>query len=120
MRKGFPTYLAFAKASLSDLLGEDALEASMRKSVTELRSCLFLNDGKGNFTKVPLPALAQAAPVFDFGIDDFNGDGLPDLIPVGNHFQVSTQLGGPDALRGPVFLGSQSGTINGLRSELPP
>lgn len=120
LRKNFPTYKAFAEASLEELLGKDRLDAATYKLVTELRSCLFLNDGKGSFKKIPLPAITQAAPVFDFGIADFNKDGHTDLLPLGNHFQVSTQLGRPDALQGPVLLGSQEGVFHWAPQMIAP
>lgn len=120
LRKKFPTYRAFAEASLEDLLGAEALNAATHKTVTELRSCLFLNDGKGNFQKVPLPPIAQAAPVFDLGVADVNADGMPDLLPLGNHYQVSTQLGRPDALQGPVLLGNSEGDFRWAPKMIAP
>ena len=93
-------------------MANEALNAASRKEVAELASCLFLNDGKGHFEKKPLPRIAQASAIYDFGIDDFDGDGRPDLFPVGNLFQISTQLGRLDALNGLILRNEGNGEFS--------
>lgn len=112
LQKTFRTYAGFARASLQDLFGEEALAAAREKKVVELSSCLFRNDGSGHFEKERLPAMAQASAVFDFGIDDFNADGRPDLLLLGNHYQISTQLGRLDALQGTVLCADPAGNFH--------
>jgi hypothetical protein len=103
LNKRYRTYREFAQASLDDLFGPAPLKAADQKKVYELASCVFLNDGKGNFSKVPLPLMAQASVVYDILVEDQDGDGYPDLLLVGNLHEISTQLGRMDALHG-VFL----------------
>lgn len=109
LNKKYRTYEGFARASLAEVFGPDGLDAAVRKEVTELASCLFLNDGKGHFEKKPLPRIAQASALFDFGIADFDGDGRPDLFPVGNLLQISTQLGRLDAINGLILHNESNG-----------
>lgn len=109
LNKKYRSYEAFARASLAEVFGPEALEASIRKEAVELASCIFLNDGKGHFEKKPLPRIAQASVLYDFGIADFDGDGRPDLFPVGNLFQISTQLGRLDAINGLILHNAGNG-----------
>ena len=112
LNKKFRTYQGFAQASLPEVFGQEALSAATRKQVTELASCVFLNDGKGHFEKKPLPRIAQASAIYDFGIDDFDGDGRPDLFAVGNLLQISTQLGQLDALNGLILRNEGKGEFS--------
>lgn len=111
LNKKYRSYQAFARASLAEVFGQEALEGSVRKEVAELASCLFLNDGKGHFLKKPLPRIAQASALYDFGIADFDGDGLPDLFPVGNLYEISTQLGRLDAVNGLILHNAGNGNF---------
>lgn len=120
LNKKFRTYKGFAQASLADLFGEDALGQSRIRQVEELRSMVYINDGQGNFTPVPLPKIAQASAVFDIFADDFDGDGRPDLLLVGNLFEISTQLGRLDALPGLVLQGDGTGGFTWSREESLP
>ena len=103
LNKKYRSYNSFARANLQDLFGRDALLRADQKQVTELASCLFINDGNGKYHKQPLPLLAQASIIYDFALDDFDQDGELDLLPVGNHHQLNTQLGRLDGLNGLIL-----------------
>jgi len=47
-----------------------------------------------------LPKLCQVAPVNDMLIDDFDKDGKPDILLVGNDFSAESNYGRFDALTG--------------------
>ncbi len=106
LNKKFLSYSDFASASISDLFGNTALRKAQKKQVTELRSSLFINDGSGNFSKLPLPIIAQISSIHDIISEDFNADGFKDLLIVGNNFEISTQLGRLDALHGLILYNS--------------
>lgn len=112
LNKKYRTYNAFAKASLEELFGADALQAASKKQVFELRSCVFRNDGKGNFDKIPLPGIGQASIVYDFLSEDLDGDGYKDLILIGNLHEMSTQLGRLDAFQGLVLKNNGDGSFS--------
>ncbi|WP_445384007.1 VCBS repeat-containing protein [Robiginitalea sp. IMCC44478] len=104
LNKKYRTYNSFARANLQDLFGREALLKADQKQVTELASCLFINDGNGKYHKQRLPLLAQASVIYDFALDDFDQDGEVDLLPVGNHYQLNTQLGRLDGLNGLILI----------------
>ncbi|ASV30584.1 VCBS repeat-containing protein [Maribacter cobaltidurans] len=107
LNKTFLSYDSFAKASIEDMFGNSLLKNADKKFVFELRSCLFLNEGSGKFTKQPLPLIAQASSIQDIAFNDFNNDGYKDLFVVGNTFEISTQLGRLDALHGLILYHSK-------------
>ncbi len=109
LNKKYRTYKDFASASLQDLFGSDALQAAATKSVYELETSLYLNDGQGHFSVQRLPRMAQASAVFDMGLDDFDNDGKTDIMLLGNLHEISTQLGRLDALQGQVLLQDNDG-----------
>ncbi len=119
LNKKFRTYRSFAQASLDDLFGKDALGSAAKKHVFELRSCVFLNDGQGRFEKIPLPAIGQASIVYDFLLEDLDGDGYTDLVPVGNLYEISTQLGRLDAFQGLVLKNQGDGTFSWAPERSP-
>ena len=111
LNKKFLSYSDFASASITDLLGSTSLRKSDKKEVYELRSSVFINDGSGNFLKLPLPTIAQISSINDIISEDFNSDGFNDLLIVGNNFEISTQLGRLDALHGLILYHSGDGKI---------
>jgi hypothetical protein len=61
-----------------------------------LGSCCFINDGKGNFTKMELPAALQMAPVFTFC--PLSADKKGNYLAAGNFYGVVPYEGRYDAL----------------------
>jgi hypothetical protein len=66
-----------------------------------LTSSCFINDGKGNFTRIDLPAELQEAPVFAFA--PFNYNNKADYLACGNFYGVIPYEGRYDALQPSFF-----------------
>lgn len=96
LRRRVPTYRAYARASIEELVGADRLAEADRLDVTELRSGVFLSsddrDGPA-FRFVPLPRPAQLAPIFGLAAGDFDGDGHADLYAVQNSHAPHPEIG---------------------------
>jgi hypothetical protein len=110
-----PTYKDFAKANMRDLYGEK-LDNALHLTVRGLYSCVFINDGKGNFTMKKLPVEAQMSPILDVVVEDIDGDGNLDLITVGNMYEAEVETVRYDAGRGCILLGDGKG---GFKSVPP-
>lgn len=104
LNKKYLSYERFGRASLSELFGSRALEAGLIKQVTELSSCYFENTGNNRFKKHLLPQDIQYSSVRDLQAVDLNQDGFMDLLPCGNDFEISTQLGRLDAFKGGALI----------------
>ncbi len=88
----FRTFDAFARATLPEIYGSDALGRCLELRCDELRSLVLRNDG-ATFTTLPLPPLAQVAPVQGIGVLDADGDGVLDLLLAQNSFSPEPETG---------------------------
>lgn len=93
LRKRFPTNAAYARATLDQIVGSDALQRARRWAATELRSGVFLSEAGGTFRFEPLPILAQLAPMSAVVAGDFDADGLADLYAGQNSFAPVARVG---------------------------
>lgn len=108
----FPTYGAFAKASVDDVLG-DAARGAVRVRATTFDHLLFLNRG-GHFEPRALPPEAQLAPAFGAVVADFDGDGHEDIFLAQNFSPTAIDTPRLDAGAGLVLLGDGRGDFRPL------
>lgn len=114
LSKKFPTYKAFASASLSEIFGEDKLAAVRRLTATELASGVFLQQTDGTFRFSALPRAAQLAPINAIVAADLTGDGTTDLYCVGNNFGPEPTTGRFDGSLGVLLKGDGRGDFSAL------
>ncbi len=112
LRRAAPTFEAFARSSVDDLLGTGRT-GLYRASAATLLHTVFLNTG-GRFEPHPLPPAAQLAPAFGVAVADFDRDGREDLFLAQNHFATPEGIGRHDAGRGVVLLGDGAGGFTAL------
>lgn len=105
--KKFLRYDSYAGKTLEEVLTAEQLAASKKLMVQQTQTCVFYNDGKGNFSMEPLPVMAQVAPVFTIQADDFNNDGITDIFLAGNFYGLKPETGRYDASYGITLLGSR-------------
>jgi hypothetical protein len=119
MRGRFPSYAKYAEATLEQTLSREERErAYVAQSVTFASSYLE-NLGGGKFALRALPLPAQVAPLFGMLAGDYDADGNPDVLLVGNSYAEETQGGWADASIGAVLLGDGKGGfryVNGAAS----
>ncbi len=101
LSKKFKTYNAFANAGLGVILNDENLES--QKHHAYIFQTLFLINNNGKFQTKALPAEAQYSTVQDLIIDDFDADGIDDIIIAGNKFNVEIETTRADASIG-LFL----------------
>jgi hypothetical protein len=105
----FPTFAAYAGASLDQILGAVPVRTDRLEART-LDHMVFLNRGD-HFEPRPLPGAAQLAPAFSAGVADFDGDGHEDVF-LAQNFSY-TVAGAPryDAGRGLLLRGDGQGGL---------
>jgi hypothetical protein len=111
-----PTFDAYARATMKDLLGPD-LASAQRLEAETLDHVVLLNRG-GRFEAIPLPAEAQLAPAFAADVADFDGDGHEDLFLSQNFFPTETGTRRYDAGRGLLLLGNGRGTLTPVPGQV--
>ncbi|PWT72820.1 MAG: hypothetical protein C5B59_14900, partial [Bacteroidetes bacterium] len=120
LKKKFLYAKDFAKANMNELFTEEKLKAADTLSANFFANAVLINDGDLHFTAKPMPWLAQLSPYRDAVVVDANGDGLPDILLVGNYYDNNIQMGRYDADFGTILVNQgndsfSAESINGLQ-----
>ncbi len=112
IRKRFPTYHDYASHSFEEMFSEAERENTFVREARQMASCYFENQGNFTFKLHVLPREAQMAPINTMCIEDFTGDGLPDLLLAGNFYGTETIGGQLDAGKGLLLEGTGGGEVS--------
>jgi hypothetical protein len=105
----FPTYGAFASASMVQLFGAAPLAKALHYEADTFASVLLHNDGGKGFTLTPLPDEAQLSPIRGIVVHDVDGDGKLDLLVAGNLYGAEPNTARADASNGLWLRGDGRG-----------
>ncbi|MFK5972119.1 MAG: VCBS repeat-containing protein [Flavobacteriaceae bacterium] len=111
MKKIFPDYTSYAKATISDVLSKQEQSSSYIVKAFQFNSAYLQNNGSGQFELTALPKTAQIAPVFGILIKDFDKDGNLDVLLSGNDHGTEVGTGRYDASKGTFLKGNGDGTF---------
>lgn len=117
LRKQNLKHSQYAGKTIQDLLGEEALQDAVLKTVNNFESIIAINDGDFNFTIQNLPAEIQLSSVCAGAIVDVNEDQLPDLILGGNHFNYIPQFSRLDASKGHLLINKGSAVFDYVNNK---
>ncbi|MFT4761278.1 MAG: hypothetical protein ACI9XO_003220 [Paraglaciecola sp.] len=101
----FPTFGEFADADLSDIYGEQNLNAALSYQA-QLFESVILRNNNGAFSIEKLPRTAQVSPINGIVSADFNQDGKIDLLVAGNHYGAEVETTRADAGIGLLLTGN--------------
>ncbi len=111
VKKKYPNYGDYAKATVADIFGQDALDEAYHRKATNFASLYIENKGKGQFEAHPLPTRAQASAIHDFVVRDVNADGQLDVLLAGNIYNIEYRTARADAGVGLLLLGNGDGSF---------
>ena len=114
VRKKFENYKSFANATMDSLLTKQQRTGGLQLHANYFSSAFLRNDGNGKFTMTALPAQAQLSVLNGMSVDDYDGDGNPDVVINGNDFGTEVTVGRYDALNGLVLKGDGKGNFKSL------
>jgi hypothetical protein len=100
----------YKEATISDIFADAIIQRSVVLQARFMESCVLMNTGKGNFQVTPLPAEAQFSPVYALAADDFDHDGICDILLGGNQYRAKPQTGIYDGSYGQLIKGTSEGT----------
>lgn len=110
MKKKFLHYRDYRNVNLQDIISPAQEGNSSILQADEFRSMIIIND-QNKLRLKPLPSVVQLFPVYSILVDDFNQDGVNDLILAGNFIDVQPELGPYDAGYGVILKGNPDGTF---------
>ncbi|MEO9211390.1 MAG: RNA-binding protein, partial [Ginsengibacter sp.] len=108
LKAKFPSYESYSNATVKDIFPPEQFAKAIHLKADEFRSGVFINNN-GTFHFEPFPIEAQIFPVRDLVIDDFNHDGLKDILLTGNDYTKRVQSGRDDAGKGLLLLQNKAG-----------
>lgn len=109
IRKKFFGYGDLGAATVQDVFSQKELEGAIIHQTTQLATCYVENLGNGQFKTTALPWQAQVAPVFGILPHDADGDGLLDVLLVGNDYGMELLQGRADAFNGLLLKNAGNG-----------
>jgi len=109
LRDKFPTFDAFASATVYDIYGESNLKRALHYRANTFASAYAENLGNGQFQLHELPLQAQLSSVNDILIRDFTQDGHPDVLMAGNLYGSEVRTPRNDASVGLLLAGNGKG-----------
>ncbi len=105
LKTRFPTYEAYAAATIPDIFTPAQLQQATHLEAEQFHSGIFYSS-KGAYNFIPFDNEAQAFPVRAILTGDFNRDGKEDIILAGNSYAERAQSGRIDAGKGLLLLQS--------------
>jgi len=116
LKQTFPSYDAFAGATLQEVFAPDLLNTSLRLTADNFSSMIGYNEG-GRLKMVPLPREAQFSPLRSALVMDLNKNGQQDILLHGNLYQSEVETPRADAGIGLVLTGNKDGTFHTLTEK---
>ncbi len=113
LKDKFHSYTDYGNASLFEVYGSK-LKTALHYQATIFSSITLMNRGNGKFELIPLPNLAQIAPMDAIVIEDLDGNGSPDLLVAGNLFVSEVETGRADAGKGCILLNDGHASFKAL------
>jgi hypothetical protein len=114
LKKAYVTYSEVAGETV-DYMFYGWFSGHTELKAETLGSCCFINDGKGNFSKMELPADLQMAPVFSF----ISLPGTGNFLAGGNFYNVIPYEGRYDALQPTLFSFNKTNNYFDVKANLP-
>ncbi|PWJ58001.1 VCBS repeat protein [Dyadobacter jejuensis] len=110
------TYQDFASKDLEGLIGPE-LKNALHLNATEFRSGIFVNEGAGQYSFNAFENQAQVSPVNGILYEDFDRDGLKDLLLAGNNLMSEIETTRADAGNGVFMKGTAKGQFVAVKGS---
>lgn len=102
LKEKFKDYNSFAIADVEDVYSDLGLKDALELNANTFSSYILQND-KGHFNKIKLPSYAQISSINDILIDDFDHDGMKEVLVAGNLYTSEVETTRNDASYGSLI-----------------
>jgi enediyne biosynthesis protein E4 len=109
----YKEYVTFSFAGINDMFDENILKRLLFKLDVNTTSSYILYNEKGKFRWEKLPRSLQVAPIKKVIVQDFNGDGWPDVLLGGNDYSYDVSTGYYDSNKGMLLLNKGKNQVIG-------
>lgn len=109
LEKKYKKYDDYKGAAINDIFSPVVLQRALKLNAMYMESCVMINSG-GEFKLTPLPVEAQFSPVYAIYADDFDHDGICDIITGGNNYRTKPESGIYSASYGLFLKGTRDTT----------
>lgn len=116
LKKKYLKYENYKDQTIKDIFTKEELSNSIVQRAYEFSSSVLINQG-GRFTIEPLPVEAQLSTVYAIVVEDFEGDGIVDILLAGNLYGVKPEVGRYDASYGTYLKGIGAGKFEAVPSR---
>ncbi len=113
----YKKYVDYKDQTMEDIFPPEVLKRSVKLEARIMSSCLMLNKKDGTFNLTPLPAEAQFSPVYAIAADDFDKDGICDILLGGNQSRAKPETGTYFASYGLLLRGNTTGTYQSVSAQ---
>lgn len=110
----FLKHAEFGEANINEILTNEQRVNALIYRANYFSSAYLENKGAGQFSINALPIEAQLAPINGIITEDFNNDGHPDILMVGNDYGTELLMGRYDAFTGLLLSGNGQGEFKPL------
>ncbi|RKR14383.1 VCBS repeat protein [Maribacter vaceletii] len=108
LARKIPSYTDFANKDVKDIVG-NRIESALHYQATEFKSGIFINNGSNGFSFEPFTNEVQQSPINSIAYQDFDKDGLKDLLLAGNNYMSEVETTRSDAGVGTYLKGTTNG-----------
>ena len=109
MRKKFIRYKDYSGTTLDALFTDDQKRNMDIFKTRTFESGVLLNEGNGSFRFIPFPDMGQLSNINDIVVDDFDKDGMKDILFCGNSTDAAVMVGNYDATPAMLLKGNDKG-----------
>ena len=116
INKRFTDYSLYAGKTIEDIFYPEQLEKSDIKEVNTFESVYLENQGGNKFKSKPLPTLAQTSKIMSLFLDDYDNDGIKDILIGGNFYGSNMYQARYDASYGLILKSDGKGNFKTIIS----
>jgi enediyne biosynthesis protein E4 len=114
MRKKFIRYRDYSGTTLDKLFSEEQKKGMDIYTTRFFESGVLLNEGNGAYRFAAFPEQAQLSTINDIVVDDFDKDGINDILVCGNSYDPAVMVGIIDATSILLLKGDGKGSFTAV------